>query len=366
MKVFFTALCALALSGSAHAVSTLGYDLRADYQFVNYNDAANFPAYQRFYLKTGRLYFKGNLNERISYEVRWAFSKPAVETTPIANAGRDSLNSSVEYANVTDKMSDMFALTVGKFNTEMGGFEGATSGSDLYLVTPNYGHQAALTLTGKNLGINQSGANNLLYATGIKGDFTTNDQHIYILATNNQGDAQDANNKFNQNRGILGMTWKATFAEKTWGALISYHEVSPQAQVVATDPGNKHSFISVGAKYEKDDYFGMLDYSTTEYKDGLSGSKDTLWSALFKLGYKIDQWTPRLEVYTAEESVGIGATTGKNKFMGYGAVLEYKPTADNFRYHVAYNSVTTKPIAGNDLMKSEIVVGARLFGDFLK
>ncbi|RYZ89172.1 MAG: hypothetical protein EOP06_09725 [Proteobacteria bacterium] len=380
MKRLLAALCVLTLSISAHAVSSLGYDFRADYQNLQFNREAGLPNAQRFYLKTGRLYLKGTLNERISYELRWGFYKPAVETAT-ANSSRDSLNSSVEYANVTDHMSEVFALTVGKFNTEIGGLEGATSGADLYMVSPNYGHSAAVSISGtgagRNLGINQSGASNLLYMTGVKGDFIiTPDQHIYAVVANNVGDNVDSGGRFNQDRGLLGVIYKATFFEKAWTVLASYHEISPGATTAgaATDSSTKHSFASAGVRYDTSAIVTSVEVNATEFKDGVGiGGKDQLASVVGKFGYKMDSWIPRLEAFVSEELVGTPAAAGgatardlKNNYTGYGAVVEYKPTADNFRYHVAYNSITSRPQFGPEQNRQEIVLGARLFGDFLK
>ncbi len=368
MKTLLTLLVVLIASASAHA-NTLNYDFRGDWQSVHYNDAANLSDYTRFYIKTGRLDFKGNLNDRINYQLRWGFYKPAVDSVSTtsgvpSNSKRDSVNSSVEYAYVTDKMSDMFALSLGKVNTEIGGFEGATSGADLYMVSPIYQHVAVKSLSGSNIGINQSGASNILYMTGAKGDLSMFDQHIYFLAMNNISDSNDSGGNFNQNRGLMGLTWKGTFLDKTLTGLLSYHEASPQGATAAS--GNKHTFASAGIKHESD-WIGSLEYNTTEYKDGTSGNKDQVYAAILKLGYKMDQWTPRLEAYTSEENREIGLTTSQNnKFVGYGAILEYKPTAENFRYHLAYNSITTKPATGDDQIKTEVVLGARMLGDFLK
>ncbi len=373
MKMLLTCLGILAttLSTGAYAANSIGYDFRGDYNSTSYNEAAQLPGYQKLHLKTGRLYFKGTLNERVSYELRWGFYKPSVEsvntTTGVpSNASRDGLNSSIEYANITDKMSDMFSLQLGKLSSDIGGLDGATSGADLYMVSPNYAHSAVTTLSvGKNLGFNQSGANNLLYTTGAKGDFAFSpEQHLYLVFSNNVGDSVDTAGKFNQNRGLMGVIWKGSFMEKALSAIASYHEISPQG--AATDPGNKHSFYSAGVKYDDPQWLGSLDYTTTDYKDGASSNKDTLWSAVAKFGWKMDAWTPRLELFTAEEKIGITAPYDTNKYMGYGAIVEYKPTPENFRYHLAYNSITTKPQTGSDQIKSEIVLGARLFGDFLK
>ncbi|MGZ3802956.1 MAG: porin [Pseudobdellovibrionaceae bacterium] len=362
MKALFIFFSGLMTFANAQA-NTLSYDFRGDWQSYIYNSAAGLPDYTRFYLKTGRLDFRGNLNDRISYELRWGFYKPAVDTGT-TNSKRDSLNSSVEYAYVTDKMNEMFALSLGKVNSEIGGFEGATAGPDLYLVSPNYQHIAVKTLSGANLGINQSGAANILYMSGAKGDLNFLDQHIYLMVLNNISDAVDTNTNFNQNRGLMGVTWKGSFLDKSLIGLLSYHEASPQS--ATGDPGNKHTFISAGAKYENPSWIGSLEYTTTSYKDGASGNKDDLSSKIAKFGYKLGEWTPRLEFFTSEENIRIGPTVGTNKFVGYGAVLEYKPTSEIFRYHLAYNNITTKPISGADQTRTEVVLGARLLGDFLK
>lgn len=374
MKRFLIAFAVLSATTGAYAANSLEYDFRGDMQSYDYNTAANKPGYTRFYLKTGRLQYKGSVNDRFSYVLRLGFYKPSADavtgggTTP-ANSKRDSLNSSVEYAYITDKMSDMFALTLGKFNTEIGGFEGATSSADLYLTSPYYNHAAVNsantgnTLSGSNYGINEGGQRNLLYMTGVKGTLTfAETQNLMLVAVNNISDSADAAGNFNQDRGMMGVIWKGGFLEKTLTGLLSYHEVSPQG--ATADKGNKHTFASAGVKYDSD-WIGSLEYSTTTYKDGATSNKDMVSAGVVKLGYKLEQWTPRLEFYTAEEKTEIAASA-TNKFTGYGAVVEYKPTAENVRYHVAYMSITAKPETGDDQTRSEIVVGARLLGDFLK
>lgn len=370
MKTVSTAIGVLAstLSIGAQAGGSIGYDFRADSNSTSYNEDAALPGYQKFHLKTGRLHFKGDLNEQLKYELRWAYNKPAVDNATTAtepkNTTRDGLNNSIELANITHKMDDMFSLQMGKLNSEIGGLEGATTGADLYMVSPNYAFSAVKGLTGSNVGFNQS-SGNLTYVTGVKGDIAINpEHHIYLVYANNATDAVNSGSKFNQNRGLTGLIWKGAYMEKALSAIISYHQVSPQG--AATHEGNKHTFTSAGVKYDNPQVVGSFDYTTTDYTDGTTSTKDTLSSMIAKFGYKMDAWTPRLEVYSSEQKVGIGATTGTNKFMGYGAVVEYKPTADNFRYHLAYNTITAKPITGNDQVKTEIVLGARLSGDFLK
>ncbi|MNL31201.1 hypothetical protein D3C87_1529770 [compost metagenome] len=53
--------------------------------------------------------------------------------------------------------------------------------------------------------------------------------------------------------------------------------------------------------------------------------------------------------------------------MGYGLVAEYAPKKEEtFRYHIAVNQVTEMPDAGDDITRTEVLVGTRLLADFLK
>lgn len=361
----------LSLSATAFAAGSINYDFRVDYDSQSFDSDA-IPSSSRFVVKTGRLDFKGDLNESLKYEARWAMNKPATAsatTTSASNQTRDSLNNSVELLFITHKMSDMFSLSIGKFNTEVGGFEGAASGADLYLISPIYSHVAATATPGTYLPTSASSPN-LLYMTGVKGIIALGEtQTLSLIATNNTTDAAEGAN-FNQNRGMLGAVYKGAFFDKTWVGWLGYHEVSPQANgaagaAVTTD---KDKLMSVGVKYDLQPLAAILEYQTSERNQtpaGAFGSTDRINEVIAKIGYTIDQWTPRLEAFTAQEDLGI-ASSVTNRYTGLGAVLEYKPTADNFRYHVAYTSVTNHPAGAPDVTRGEIMVGARLFGDFLK
>jgi hypothetical protein len=77
-----------------------------------------------------------------------------------------------------------------------------------------------------------------------------------------------------------------------------------------------------------------------------------------------EKWTPRLEYHTTKEVF----STNSNTFTGMGAVVEYKQIKEsNFRYHVAYNSITaTGSSYAQDQTRTEILVGTRMLADFLK
>jgi len=354
MKTLLALASVLAFSATVQAGS-ISYDFRGDSNSTDYNDAAGKPDFSKFYFKTGRIDFKGKLNDSVGYQVRWAYTKD------IATTRRDSAGSAIELAYITHKMSDMFTLSLGKFNTEIGGFEAATAGPDLYLTSGIYNHTSAVALVGKN-----ESTNGLLYNTGLKAAFSFEDQTVSLIATNNISDAVSGTD-LNQNRGLLGLAWKGAFMEKALGVMVSYHQVSPQTTATTTyNAKDLHTFISGGVKWDSDPYVVSLEYLTTSFKDDALSQTDTLNSIVAKLVYKMGMFSPRLELTSSEEKKEIGGTA-TNKYSGVGAVLEYKPTEDNFRYHVAYAMYADK-IDGStsDKTRQEIVIGARMLGDFLK
>lgn len=358
MKALLTLASVFTLSAVAHAGS-INYDFRGDWNSTDYNKDAAKPDYTKFYFKTGRVDFKGNLNDSISYQLRLAYNK---DLTP---SKRDSAGNGVEYGYITHKMSDLFSLSLGKFNTEIGGFEAATSGADLYTTSAMYTHSSAVGLAGNN-----ESTSGLLYNAGAKAAFSFAEKthYVAVVATNNIGDSVNApGTDLNQNRGLLGVIWKGAFMEKALNFLVSYHTVNPQTTSGAVHASkDAHNFIATGVKWDSEPYTATLEYLTASYKDDTAGQTDTLNTVVAKLMYKMGMFTPRLEYTYTEEKIEIGGPA-KNKYSGVGAAVEYKPTEDNFRYHLAYAMYTDdlEGATGNKT-RQEIVLGARLYGDFLK
>ncbi|WII70613.1 porin [Bdellovibrio sp. 22V] len=349
MKKFLFASLISVMAVHAQAGS-LSLDMRADYNSTTY-DESPLPDFTKFYFKTGRLDYQGKATEDLSYRVRLAFNKDAaVQTT-------DSTQVAVEYAYLSHKMSELFTLSVGKFNTEFGGFEGATSGADLYLTSEFYTMRG---LDGSLDGLNL-GTTNLLYMTGVKGTFSFAGQQVHVMATNETNGATEAGDPAAQNSSLYGVVWRGGFMEKALNFNLSYHTMNGPAA------DDKHQFMAAGVMWNLAPITASADYLVSEFKQDASGDKDTVTSIVAKLAYTgWEQWTPRLEFTTSEEKIEIGGAA-TNKFTGYGAVLEYKPWTDtNFRYHVAYNTIKEAPEVGEDMTKQEVVVGARLLADFLK
>lgn len=348
-KVFVTGLAMMAMTAPTYA-GTLSLDMRADYNSTTYEKGTADST--KYYFKTGRLDYQGKATDDLSFRARIAFNKNANEdltTRP------DSTPAYVEYGYVSHKMADFFTLTVGKLNSELGGFEGGTSSADLYLTSEAYSHKAPLALTS-----NLFGTADLLYMTGIKATFSAEGQTFHLLATNESENAKTGT-VANQNSSLFGAVWRGAFMDKALNFNLSYHTVNGAVK------DDKFQFINAGVLWNSSPVTAQLDYLVYDFKKDTTGKIDLMTSLIGKLAYTgWENWTPRLELSSSEEKIEIASTT-TNKFMGVGAVLEYKPYADtNFRYHVAYSNVRMEPPTGDASTKTEVVVGARLLADFLK
>lgn len=343
-KNIVAALVTTSLTTSAFAGS-LNLDLRADYSSTTYKDTPGASDSTKFNLKTGRLDYQGKIAEDLSFRVRLAFNKAATQ-------GVDSTQSAVEYAFVTHKASDFFSLSAGKFLTEVGGYEGTTSGADLYMTSTFY------TPTGESSNI--LGTKDLLYLTGVKGTFSY-DGHQFILMATNEPETK-AGPTGTQNSSMYGAVWKSSFMEKALNFNVSYHTLAGPTK------DDKHQLSAVGVMWNSNPLVLSLDYLMSQFKADATGFKDTVNSAVFNIAYTgWEKWTPGLEFISSEEKIG-GTADTKNTYTAYGVVAEYKPYADtNFRYHVSYNN-TKGSLEGvsDDQIKEEVVVGARLLADFLK
>ncbi|QDK36527.1 porin [Bdellovibrio sp. NC01] len=365
MKKFLMAtLATTTLAATAHAGS-ISYDFRGDFQSLDFNEEAAKPDTNKFYFKIGRIDFKGNLNEDLSYRLRWGFYSTPTYTT------RDNVNTQVQLAYLTQKLGSGFSITLGKMASQIGGFEAATSGADLYLTSQSY----ASSLSGAGHLYN-TGAANILYMTGARAEYSFGDgtQTIGLMAFN---PAQDQSNNgaasgFDQNStNAYGFVYQGAFADKAFGVMASYHQLggtnTGAFTTAASMADDKTGLWAVGLKWDSNPILLQLDYlgQNAEYEAGT----DKLTTFVFKAAYTgWENWTPRLEVTSDNQEIDVasnGSIAGTNKTMGYGAVLEYKPRKDDiFRYHVAYNYTTED--ADNTKTRQEIVVGTRLLGDFLK
>lgn len=330
---------------------SLLFDTRVDYNSTTYNDNAGLPNFTKFYIKTGRLDYQGQLNEDLVYRARIAFNKNPQPSV------RDSTGAAVEYAYIQNKFSDMFSLSIGKNNTEIGGFEQATSGADIYLASESYNHSGpGGELAGRNLA-----TGDVYYMTGLKGIFSFGEQKLYAVVTNAETDHTSNGTDFDQNYSLYNLTWLGNFVDKALAVRVNY------GQLAGPSEDDMNTFVGAGLQWNSQPILITFDYLLTEFKEGATSDKDRLTSLILKFAYTgWENWIPRLEFTGSEEKREIGASE-TNKFHGIGGVIEYVPYKDSvFRYHAAVTNYTEEPETGGDKTKTEVIVGTRLLADFLK
>lgn len=355
-KAFFSALAVIVATASASA-GTLNLDLRADYSSVSLENAPGTPDSTRFYLRSGRLDYQGKALEDVSFRVRLSFAKSAAQN------GTDAAQQAVEFAFLTHKLSDMVSLTAGRMNTDVGGFEGATSGSDLYLLSPTYTTTgAAASFTGGDPA-KYYGTSNLLYMTGAKVtvSFLEGSNSLQLAGFNQKND--ETTTPMDQNGPLVGAVYKGAFMDKALNFIASYHT----SEGATND--SKYQWMAAGVMWASNPVAISVDYLLNDLKnDQPTSAKNEISSVVVKAAYTgLEQWVPRLDYFSSKRKNEISGTVGDIDYVGYGAVLEYKPYNDkSFRYHIAYTNIKETPIAGDDITRHEVIVGTRFLGDFLK
>jgi hypothetical protein len=344
-------LSAAALSAQAGSISL---DARTDYEATNYNDAAKTATkssnYNRFNLQTLRLDAKGHFDEVTNYRLRFRFTEGPSAAT---KNSRDSVNKSIDFAWIGRKLTDQLTLQMGKFGTDVGGAEGTTSGPDLYFQSLAYQNQ-----------------NEFRYATGAKLLFTFNDQEINLMATNQQSDAVNADNKYNQTQLATGLVYKGAFLDKKLLPILSWHSERVQPTTATGIVVKENNYYAAGLKYDFAPFFLELDYLFDNFKSRTTADQtDKASTAVATIGGKMDNWVTKLKVEdsTTETISAVGAEAIKAKNNSYQLALEYTPTGDkNFRYHIAYVHRSTKPATGDAQTIQNTYAGFRIYADFLK
>jgi hypothetical protein len=250
-------------------------------------------------------------------------------------------------------MGENFSLTFGKMASEIGGFEGLTSGADLYLLSEAYTRKDG---NSDNIGT-MFGTTDVLYLTGIKAAFNFGGSTISLATYDAEADDTTPADpsKLEQNYGIYGAVYRGAFMEKALQVIASYHESK-------AGDDNKNDFYAIGVKWDGSPFTASLDYVVTEQKT--AADDDHIASIVGKLAWTgLENWVPRLELTSSQSEIA----SVKNTYMGYGAVVEYVPNkAETFRYHIAVNQINESPDVGDDVARTEVLFGTRLLADFLK
>jgi hypothetical protein len=351
----------------AHAGS-VGYDFRFDRLSKDYDkdtNAAGTNDFSKMFFHRARIDFKGSAEEGLDYRVRFRFD----QTTAGVNE-RDKVSSFVDFAFVTHKFNENMALTLGKFMSEIGGYEAA-------FIADRYAESA---LWKSNSAPSLAAINHWLYS-GVKLEFFTGEQTFALhLANQEPSDVSTTvppatTASFSQNANMTGLVWKGTIAEM-WKTSWAYHTVGTTGAqgATGTEKGNK-SFITLGNRFAFDAFMVDFDYMINSSKDSSDaafagkGATANLSGFTLAAAYKMESLTPKFEYSSAtyKNKASESATENDTKFTNTALALEYMPGPKGLRYHVAYGMRDTKLTgAANTIKETDIIMGARFTGDFLK
>lgn len=342
----------LLLTSFVVRAGNINFDFRYESDSSSYNTAAKAASASNvsatnLKMKTGRVDFKGKVNEDLSYRLRWRFDKDyGTSSNMTSNNKTDGFTNHVDYAYLAHKLLPELTMTLGKFGSEIGGFEGNTPASDIYLQSQVY----AKILP------------SFIYVSGGKLSYNLGQHDMSLLVLN-----QSETNTAEQSKLTYGLTYKAQFLEnKEMTLLLSY--LNDEKQSLTDDAKKMTGVTSIGIKYEPKPYYLSIDYLIFEQKNQtVKDNKDNWNSIVADFGYDFDGIQPKFKYEISQykaETAGVSTTT---KYDGVTLGLEYKPIhQENFRYHMMVTQLTTKPAAGDSLFEQHFIVGTKITADFLK
>jgi hypothetical protein len=353
---------------SISASASLNFDFRMDYRTVNYNDDAASKNFSTFNVKTGRLDYQGVLSDDISFRTRIALNKDGANASGSHESG---LQKAVEYAYVTHKLNDSLALTLGRYASDIGAFEGMTPGGDLYLVSAGFsGSGPTSTTLGASTATKVSASNTYLYITGAKLTYKLESQTISLMAANPVNVITGAGTDTAQSRLMTGAVYKGGFLDKNLNFVASYHSVgTPTTSTPGKD--DNLNLIGIGVTYLFADNMLGFDSLMNTYKRnvGVDTRSEKSNSMIATYAYKGHETiTPMLKYTQTTETPDSATSTNKTVVTGTSAVVEYKPAKDQiYRYHVAYSIMSDKTDGATGTpAQTEILAGMRINADFLK
>lgn len=320
---------------------SLSLDFRFDSDSSQYDSAAQAALGKenssQFTMRTGRVDFIGNLNDDLEFRLRWRLDKDS--STAVHKT--DKFTSQIDYAYVQHSLTKNWKLTMGKLGSEIGSVEGNMSSPDIYLPSQIY----SLLST-----------NGYLYVSGVKltSKYDIHETSVYLA---NQSDTQADR----QTKSMYGLSYQGHYLDDSL-ALIAGYLADEKQSSASTLPMNTQ-ISSIGARYEPTPYFIGLDYLVYSQDNISDANADDVWTSIvLEGGYNFNGLMPKLKF----ESTEMKTSSVKNNYRGVTAGVEYKPyPKDLFRYHLMLTQLTTQPKTGPSYNEQHVLIGIRIYGDFL-
>lgn len=364
MKRTTLLIAALTLISGA-SFGAINLELRGDYNSVGaYKNSSDtdVSAQSYFDFKRGKLKFTGNVNDNVSYKLRFGVDKlPGDAVSSTANGKMVVL---MDYAEITHKIADMFSLTVGQLaDSNLSAWEGQTSAADYYFHTSN-------------------GASTAYYypnLVGMKFDIDLGGHNVYVYAAD---PSYSGSYSYRTNAQMgYGLAYKGWLMDKSLGLIANYFTTPGYkmsgSTITGSDSETATNYMAVGAQYKMDALLAELDYlSKTELKAAGNDSKVTS-SILAKVKYQFGNWSPFLhydmgKIVKSSVTVNSATVYGDTAINQFALGVEFKPQTDSdFRYHLAYASKTTTyptefAYTKSSVAESKIMFGVKMAADIVK
>lgn len=327
MKKMITLAAVAAISTSASAFDyKFNLEGRADFISSNTKTTAQAgtttEAKQNGFLSNLiRLNMMGNINDTLSYRMRYRFNQEGTNTT------RDASSNSLDYLYVDHKNS-LFTTRFGKTNwAEAYGRESFLSSTDLFLAT------AAYTAYNDNIGN---------YRFGASGTFTFMETHKLTLAISNPNKtATDTTGETKNTSLAYAAHYSSVMFDKMFQPTLSYTLAAQDGDAQAATPTTKGNFTMMAAGFRSEVSGFVVDADWKQFKKEkrtTAGADDKTTSIFANVTYAINEFTPFVQYANdkfSDELTSNAAEYKKNTVVGG---VMFKPYNDvNFRYHLAYS-----------------------------
>lgn len=287
-----------------------------------------------------RATFSGKLTESISGKMQLDALSDWASTNGQTNMSYKSVN----YAELTNKISDSIAVSSGRLaDAYFSGWEGQTTSADQYFTSQGYMNSKRVS--------------------GLKLDYSLGEkQNLYVLVTNNEdtSDASTTNSTGNTNSVGYGLAYKAWY--DSVGVMASYHSYPNMTN--GTDA--KNNYMTLGVAWKNDSHSLSFDYNSHVQGKEISATVDKKTNSMNAM-YKFLGWGNWVPYVKAESSTVTFSAAADTTYTGTGLAVEYYPTAgdSNFRYHIAYNTVDMTT-SGTKVTVQQTFLGTRFNFDALK
>lgn len=357
------------LGGAAPAWSRkLSADVRVDYKSSDYSSSASDVGRDnlKYYLQMARLDYVDNLSPAVTLRVRWRISGKNQTTVN----KRDSTNSNLDLAYLSVKANSDWTLQAGKIFSDIGGFEGAIPGHDIYYVSEGNSGTSYL-----NAGTRLTGADTDVYYTGAKAIWSGMDSWTVAVhsansntAVGRNADSQSPGDKtdggfFAQTRMMSALVVKSV-KPQGWNTLVSYHLSQPGAGT------EKAAYSAIGIQWNSPEWIYQMDLLSNDYQS--KPSAEILNDHLRTLTHSIRRvWSTSSLIlrqnFSEELIAGVSSSDVKNRYIGYGVAYEcLSSQLPNLRYHLAFQLREMEPESGARRHLIDVIAGFKLTTDLFQ